>query len=64
MKHKRKVVIFTNPTKTRMYYTSKENFDSLIFDGLKCIQLESFLNLEDAKQYLEETYDFDVEIIY
>lgn len=61
---KKKLIIFTNHSKTKMYFTDEENFDSEIFDSLKCTELENFIDMEDAKEYLENHYGCDVKIMY
>lgn len=64
MEKNKKVVIFANFTKTKMYMTNKDNFDSKIFNANNCVELENFSSLDDAKDFLENIYGYDVEINY
>lgn len=64
MEKNKKVVIFANFTKTKMYMTNKDNFDSRIFNANSCVELENFSSLDDAKDFLENMYGYDVEINY
>ncbi len=64
MQKNKKVIIFANFSKTKMYMTNKDNFDSKIFNTDKCVELENFSSLDDAKDFLENMYGYDVEINY
>ena len=62
MLDKRKIVIFPNPSRTKIFGTDKENYDSNIFNGNKVFELENFVDLDDARDFLEKTYGYEVEI--
>ena len=62
MIEKRKVIIFPNPSKSKIYMTDEDNFDSKIFDRFKVTELENFIDLDDAKEYIERFFGYDVEI--